>query len=140
METMPDAAELLDAAIESLRADVLPALGGRPAFQLRVVLNVLDIARRELRHADAADAAELERLRALPGLAAAGESLPALRSALCEALRDGRFDLGTPGLAGHLWADVLARVAIEQPTYPSYLREVAAATGASPATPTAERP
>jgi hypothetical protein len=152
METMPDAVELVEAAIESLRADVLPAVGGRPAFQLRVVLNVLDIVRRELRGAAAADAAELARLRALPGLgvppsapgialgAAPADPLPPLRAALCDALREGRIDLDTPGLAAHLWADVLARMAIEQPTYPSYLREAAGAADALPATPTADRP
>lgn len=162
METMPDAAELVEAAIESLRADVLPVLGGRPAFQLRVVLNVLDIVRRELRGAAAADAAELGRLRALPGLGAApragspdagtgatadagphagaGDALAALRASLCDALRDGRIDLDTPGLAEHLWADVLARVAIEQPGYPSYVREAAVTAGARPSTPPADRP
>lgn len=150
METMPDAAELVEAAIESLRADVLPVLGGRPAFQLRVVLNVLDIVRRELRDAAAADAAELARLRVLTGLApgppddASGavraDALPGLRAALCEGLRDGRIDLDTPGLAEHLWADVLARVAIEQPGYPSYVREAAVTAGARPSTPPADRP
>ena len=36
-----------------------------------------------------------------------------------------RAGLATPGLADHLWADVLARVAIDQPTYPSFVREAA---------------
>jgi hypothetical protein len=54
--------------------------------------------------------------------------LPTLRRALCDAIREGRIDLHTPGLAAHLWADVLARVAIDQPTYPSFVREAASAT------------
>ncbi|MFN7644144.1 MAG: DUF6285 domain-containing protein [Burkholderiales bacterium] len=154
METTPGAAELIEAAIESIRTELLPALTGRAAFQARVVLTVLDTARREVLDAPAADAAELARLRGLlgadPGIGAAAScsaascspgadaaagtdasprlpELPTLRRALCDAIRDGRVDLDTPGLAAHLWADVLARVAIDQPTYPSFLREAAAA-------------
>jgi hypothetical protein len=170
METTPGAAELIEAAIESIRTELLPALTGRAAFQARVVLTVLDTARREVLDAPAADAAELARLRGLlgadPGIGAVGvgaaasssaasgsatsssaasgapgadaaagadaaprlPELPTLRRALCDAIREGRIDLHTPGLAAHLWADVLARVAIDQPTYPSFVREAASAT------------
>lgn len=185
METTPSAAELIEAAIESIRTELLPALTGRAAFQARVVLTVLDTARREVLDAPAADAAELARLRGLqgadPGIGAVGvgaaasgfaassseassseasgsaasgsaasgsaasgspgadaaagtdasprlPELPTLRRALCDAIRDGRIDLHTPGLAAHLWADVLARVAIDQPIYPSFVREAASAT------------
>jgi hypothetical protein len=48
METTPGAAELIEAAIESIRTELLPALTGRAAFQARVVLTVLDTARREV--------------------------------------------------------------------------------------------
>ena len=122
METTPSAAELIAAATEALREELLPALSGRAAFQARVVANVLDIARRELERGPAADAAELARLRALldaPG----AEPLPRLRAALCDAIREGRVTLDTPGLADHLWADTMARLAIEQPGYPSFVRE-----------------
>lgn len=147
METTPSAAELIEAAVETIRAELLPALSGRAAFQARVAINVLETARRELAGAPAADAAELARLRTLlasiarPPVGAApivtndtipagpgpdpAADLPALRRALCDAIRDGRADLATPGLADHLWADVLARVAIDQPSYPSFVREAA---------------
>jgi len=150
METTPSAAELLEAATEAIRAELLPALSGRAAFQARVAINVLETARRELLGAPAADAAERARLAALlatlprgpadgartdapspgaastaaaPGRHDAEPPLPELRRALCDAIRDGRADLHTPGLADHLWADVLARVAIDQPAYPSFVRE-----------------
>ena len=35
-------------------------------------------------------------------------------------------DLQTPGVAEHLWATTLAKVAIDQPTYASYRRETGA--------------
>jgi len=124
METMPTAAELIEAAAETLRNEVLPALQGRAAFQARVVAGVLDIAQRELRDGPAADAAEHARLRALLG--ADGEPA-ALRTALCDAIRTGRLDPDDSRLTAHLWADVLARVAIEQPAYPSYLHETGGA-------------
>jgi hypothetical protein len=142
METMPTAAELIRAATEAIRGELLPALSGREAFQARVIAGVLDIARREIEGAPAADAAERSRLRTLLGgtpivtndttascgpdaAVADATDLPELRRALCDAIRDGRIDLDTPGLADHLWADVLARVAIEQPAYPSFVRETA---------------
>lgn len=150
METTPSAAELIAAATEALRDELLPALTGRAAFQVRVVANVLDIALRELEHGPAADAAELAGLRALLGPDAAADTvavatgdsgdaapwrasarvddpLPRLRAALCDAIRGGRVGLDTPGLADHLWADAMARLAIEQPAYPSFVRETRAA-------------
>jgi hypothetical protein len=149
METKPGAAELIEAAIESIRGELLPALSGRAAFQARVVVTVLDTARREILQAPGADKAELARLRRLlapddapkaaPDIApdtvldiAPDTALPALRHALCDAIREGRLDLATPGLADHLWADVLARVAIDQPAYPSFVREAARASDRTP--------
>jgi hypothetical protein len=138
METTPSAAELIAAATEALRGELLPALAGRAAFQARVVANVLDIARRELERGPAADAAELARLRALLGADAHADAhadpdpLPRLRAALCDAIRAGSVTLDTPGLADHLWADTMARLAIEQPRYPGYLRE-ARSDGTPPA-------
>ncbi|HYF57697.1 MAG TPA: DUF6285 domain-containing protein [Burkholderiaceae bacterium] len=143
METKPGVAELLEAVDECLRRELLPALSGRAAFQARVCASVLGIARRELLAAGAADAAEARRLGALLSTLGAGGSVPGTpgtdlepaRRALCEAIRDGRADLALPGLAEHLWADVLARVAIEQPAYPSFVRE----TSPTPPDPDPER-
>jgi hypothetical protein len=78
---------------------------------------VLDIVARELRLGPAAQAAEQARLRALLG---ADGTLAELNQRLCEAIASGRFDAGTPGLAGHLWAVTLAKLAVDQPGYSSY--------------------
>ena len=128
MQTTPSAAELIAAATEALRDELLPALTGRAAFQARVVANVLDIARRELERGPAADAAELARLTALLGADPAGEAagaampralapgdgpLPGLRAALNEGLeRDAGFAFSlwfflgrtfTPSVAVRRW-------------------------------------
>ncbi len=165
METTPSAAELVEAATEAIRTELLPALSGRASFQARVAMNVLETARRELLGAPAADAAERARLLAVlaavpqegasPASVAGADAaasvgaapsalaevpLPELRRALCDAVRDGRADLATPGLADHLWADVLARVAIDQPAYPSFVRERAVGpAGVAPADPATDR-
>ena len=131
MEATPGSAELIEAAIEAIRTELLPALNGRAAFQARVVVTVLETARREILLAPAADAAEHARLRGLLAPHADG-TLDGLRHALCDAIRDSRLDLDTPGLAEHLWADVLARVSIDQPAYPSFVREAAPATERTP--------
>ena len=117
MQDTPHAAELLDAVIAFLRDTAIPNLGGRAAFDARVAANVLDIVARELRLAPAAQAAELQRLRAL--LDTEG-TLGHLNQRLCEAIAGGSFDAATPGLAAHLWAVTLSKLAIDQPGYSSY--------------------
>jgi hypothetical protein len=112
-----DAAEA--ARLRALLAD--PALAPDPSCAIDVA-HTVDPAR----GADPGQGAD-------PALATNPATNPALgtdpaavlRAALCDAIRAGRVDLATPGLAAHLWADVLARLAIEQPTYPGYVRETA---------------
>ncbi|SPD63227.1 conserved protein of unknown function [Cupriavidus taiwanensis] len=117
MQDTPDAAGLIDAVTAFLRDTAIPNLGGRAAFDARVAANVLDIVARELRLAPAALAAEQERLRALLGT---DGTLAELNQRLCEAIASGRFEAATPGLAGHLWAVTLAKLAVDQPGYSSY--------------------
>jgi hypothetical protein len=50
-------------------------------------------------------------------------SLEELNALLSRRIAAGELDLQTPGLAEHLWATTLAKVAIDQPTYASYRRE-----------------
>jgi len=64
--------------------------------------------------------AEIARLQALLHTDGSLEELTAL---LSRRIAAGELDLQTPGLAEHLWATTLAKVAIDQPTYASYRRE-----------------
>jgi len=122
MQDPPKPADLLAAVARFLREGLMPEISGALAFQTRIAANALDIARRELELAPAADAAEHASLAAL--LAQKGE-LADLNRELCRRIRAGEMTLATPGLAAHLWAVTLAKLAVDQPGYASYRREQA---------------
>lgn len=122
MRELPAATDLLAGVAEFLRNDAMPALTGKLAFHARVAANVVDIVRRELERADAAETEETARLRSL--LAAEGD-LDALNARLCDGIAGGTLDGATPGLAEHLWATTLDALAINQPQYGRYRRESA---------------
>lgn len=117
MQDQPTAIELLDVAAHFVRNEFLPRLTGHAAFNARVTANVLDIVRRELMFAPAANASEIARLQALLGETG---DLETLNHRLCERLASGEIGLDTPGLADHLWQTTLAKLSIDQPGYASY--------------------
>ena len=121
MQDEPTPPEMLTAVAALLRETVMPQLSGHTAFLVRVAANALDLVRRQVELEPAADAAELDRLRRL--LARNGELLE-LNQALCAAIEAGDMGLATPGLAEHLWATTLEKLAIDQPSYAPYRREV----------------
>ena len=121
MQDEPTPTELTKAVADFLRNDVAPTLSGHEAFRLRVALNMLDLVTRQLALEADGDAAEGARLTALLGLEG---SLLELNRVLAEKIASGEMDLSTPGLADHLWQTTLAKLAVDQPTYGSYKREV----------------
>lgn len=116
MNIRPDARELLAIARQTLQDELLPQLPGSLRYQVLMVANAMAIAARECRDGEAADAAEAQLLAALPD---AGEaSLTDARQALCQAIRQGRFD--EPGtdqeqLFAALSAITRARLSISNP-------------------------
>ena len=128
MHQRPDPQDLLEAVAVFLREQAMPQLPGHAAYLARVAANALDIVRRQLQRAPAADAEELNRLRAL--LQRDG-SLSELNGLLCERIAAGAIGLHTPWLAGHLWQTTLDKLAVDQPGYDSYRREIAALPQAS---------
>ena len=120
MQDPPTAAELLEAAAAFLREVAVPQLSGHASFHARVAANALDIVKREIELRPAAERDEHARLQAL--LRTDG-SLDELNSLLSRRIAAGEVSLQTPGVAEHLWATTLAKVAIDQPTYASYRRE-----------------
>jgi len=120
MQDPPTVTELLDATAAFLRDVAVPQLSGHASFHARVAANALDLIKRELELRPAAERNEHTRLQSL--LHTEG-SLDALNALLSRRIAAGDLDLQTPGVAEHLWATTLAKVAIDQPTYASYRRE-----------------
>ena len=120
MQDPPTITELLAATAAFLREVAVPQLTGHASFHARVAANALDIVKRELELRPAAERDEHARLQALLHTDGSLEELTAL---LSRRIAAGELDLQMPGLAEHLWATTLAKVAIDQPTYASYRRE-----------------
>ncbi|MGL6110898.1 MAG: DUF6285 domain-containing protein [Rubrivivax sp.] len=124
MQDAPTPDDLLAAVAGFLREQAVPQLQGQAAFHARVAANALDIVRRQLALAPAAEAREAGRLAAL--LAADG-NLTDLNRLLCERIASGAMGLDTPGLVAHLWRVTLDKLAVDQPGYESYRRVLAKA-------------
>ena len=117
MQDQPAAAEILAAVAAFLKTVTGPELAPHTAFQLRVAANALELAGRDMTLSPAEDAAELARLTTLLGR---DGSLLDLNAELARRLDAGEADLTTPGVAEHLWATTLAKLAVDQPNYSGY--------------------
>jgi len=126
MQDSPTPDQLLAAVAAFLREQAMPQLQAQTAFHARVAANALDIVRRQLALASAAEAAEAQRLRAL--LQADG-SLSELNALLCARIAGGELGLHTPALVEHLWRVTLDKLAVDQPGYASYQRHAAPSPG-----------
>jgi uncharacterized protein DUF6285 len=118
MQDEPTPVELTKAVADFLRNEITPAISGHNAFKLRVAVNVLDLVARQLTLAEGSDDAEAARLKTLLDIDGA---LIDLNRALAA---KGEVDLATPGLAEHLWQTTMAKLAVDQPNYGSYKREL----------------
>ena len=121
MQDEPTPTELIKAVADFLRNEITPVIKGHNAFKLRVGVNALDLVTRQLALADASDATEAARLKALLGI---DGSLLELNRALSEKIARGEVDLQTPGLSEHLWQTTMDKLAVDQPNYASYKREL----------------
>jgi len=121
MQDEPTPTELIKAAADFLRNEITPAISGHNAFKLRVAINALDLVTRQLTLEQSSDAAEAARLSRLLGMQG---SLAELNRALAERIANGELDLQTPGLSDHLWQSTMDKLAVDQPNYASYKREL----------------
>jgi hypothetical protein len=121
MQDEPTPTELIKAVADFLRNDIAPAISGHSAFKLRVAINALDLVTRQLALEQDSDAAEAERLTKLLGKEG---SLGELNRALADKIAKGEADLNTPGLAEHLWQTTMDKIAVDQPNYAAYRREL----------------
>jgi hypothetical protein len=121
MQDEPTPIELTRAVADFLRNEITPLTSGHNAFKLRVAINMLDLVARQLTLAEGSDAAEAASLKNLLGIDGA---LVDLNRALAEKIASGQVDLATPGLAEHLWQTTMAKLAVDQPNYAAYKREL----------------
>lgn len=116
----PTAAELIAAVADFLEKKAAPQLDAHTGFHAKVAVNALRIVERELQQGEQAVADEKARLLALAGSnIAADTSLGALNAALCAQIESGTLATDDPVLRAHLLKSVLARLAIDNPKYPS---------------------
>lgn len=121
MQDEPTPEELVKAVADFLRNDIAPVISGHNAFKLRVSINALDLVTRQLELEQRSDAAELARLSKLLGKRG---SLGELNRMLADRIASGEADLQTPGLSEHLWQTTMDKLAVDQPNYGSYKREL----------------
>jgi hypothetical protein len=121
MQDEPTPEELIKAVADFLRNDIAPVISGHNAFKLRVSINALDLVTRQLALEQGSDAAEAARLSRLLGTKG---SLGELNRLLADRIAKGEIDLQTPGLADHLWQTTMDKLAVDQPNYASYRREI----------------
>jgi len=121
MQDEPTPEELIKAVADFLRNDIAPMISGHNAFKLRVSINALDLVTRQLALEQGSDAAEVSRLSQLLGKQG---SLGELNRVLADRIATGEVDLQTPGLADHLWQTTMDKLAVDQPNYASYKREL----------------
>jgi Domain of unknown function (DUF6285) len=121
MQDEPAPEELIRAVADFLRNDIAPVISGHDAFKLRVSINALDLVTRQLTLEHASDSAEKARLEELLGRQG---SLGELNRMLADRIAKGEVDLQTPGLTGHLWQTTMDKLAVDQPNYASYKREL----------------
>jgi len=114
MQDAPSTKELIEAVRAFLEEKAMPELKGHTAFHARVAANALAIVERELEQGPTAQTGERMRLMQLLGHEG---TLEDLNAELAKAIRAGDLTLETPGLADHLWATTMDKVAIDQPKY-----------------------
>jgi hypothetical protein len=126
MQDEPTPVELTKAVADFLRHDIAPMISGHNAFKLRVAINMLDLVTRQLTLEEGSNDAESARLAQLLGMRG---SLVELNRALAGKIADGELDLQTPGLAAHLWQTTMDKLAVDQPNYAAYKRELGSKGG-----------
>ena len=110
-------AVMIEAVVKCLRDVVLPQTSGAVAFNIRVSANALDLVVRELLLKPNSEIAERGRLKVLLGVDC---GLEEMRAELCDRIAAGQLQDSSKALRDHLWATVLAQLAVDQPSYSTY--------------------
>ena len=116
MSEQIEATALLEAVAAFLK-NIEPELSGRSAFHAKVAANALAIASREIM----AQPRAVERA-ALARFLGHDAGLDALRAEMCGLLRSGQLTPEAPGVLAALIDATLAKVAVDNPRYSTYVR------------------
>ena len=117
MQDEPEPGAILG-SISRLLRDTAQDLPERTRFLLRVAANAADLVSRQLELEPGYDAHELRRLNLLLGT---DGTLAQQNARLCAAIEDGEISLKTKGLAAHLRATALEKLAVDQPKYSAFV-------------------
>lgn len=109
MRARIEAADLIDAA-ESFLRQVEGELEGRLSFHAKVAANALAIAAREAR------------LQPAVAEAAAFAAIGASPAEACDRILSGEWTVDTPGLLDAIEAAIIARLAVDNPKFPTLRR------------------
>ncbi len=121
MQDDPTPAELVKAVADFLRDDIAPTLAGRPGFEMRVAIKALDRVVRQLTLSGESDVAEQARLAQIMGLQG---TLADLNRDFAQGIASGEIDPHGPGVVDHLWRTTMEKLAVDQPNYASFKREL----------------
>ena len=121
MQDEPDPRAILGAIARLLRDTARQDLPERTRFLMRVAANAADLVSRQLELEPGYDAAALCRLNLLLG---SEGTLAEQNARLCAAIEAGEISLETKGLAAHLRATALEKLAVDQPKYSAFVAAV----------------
>ena len=116
MRIQPDGINLLDTVSTLLREQLLPAVKAEHGYEIRMALNALGIARRQLARGESAQETEREAMAALMEMDAQD---PELERHFARQVRAGIVEQD-PSLQALLWHHTLERV---RESAPRYLRQ-----------------
>lgn len=120
MHDKPEPQEILAAASEIIRGSLLPALPPELAFNARVLANALDLVARQITEPESTAADDHARLSLLLGEDGPEDELTA---ELARRLESRDIPLNDRAVTNYLWHRTLAKLAVDQPRYPSYRAE-----------------
>ena len=111
MRIQPDGINLLDTVSAVLKDELLPTVPAEQQYNLRMALNAIGIARRQL-----AAAPQIDFISALQNALSSNESGTALVKVFADAVRAGKAE-NDPALQELLWRLCVGRVQESAPRY-----------------------
>ncbi len=122
MHDSPEPSEILAVASDLVRNSLAPVLPPDLSFNARVLANALDLVARQIMEDERLASQSRAKLRTLLKREGSENTLLAELSRRIEA---GEIDLQNTALMDYLWTSTLAKLAVDQPKYASYLAESA---------------